>query len=816
MPLRYKGRILKRLQTLEEKQSQIHELAEELRVPEEDYPEFEQAVRELAQAGEVLFADDAVMLPPPGEEVVGIFRGNPKGFGFIIPNNPNDHGDFFVPPDATLDALTGDLVRAQVRRQRFKGKVDYIAKVVEIVERKQSAFTGDLVRRGGGWMVVPDGKALRAPVVVKDPGAKNARAGDKVVIEVLVFPEDGQPGEGVITKVLGEAGEPDVETEAVIAAYDLPGEFPEACVRQAREVSQAFEDEVERAEREGEFEGREDLREAFIFTIDPPDARDFDDAISLERVKHDDGRPGWKLGVHIADVSHFVTPGSPLDEEAKERCNSVYLPRRVIPMLPELLSNGVCSLQEGVPRFCKSAFIRYDERGQVTGRGYSSTVINSAKRLTYLEAQALMDGDEEEARKHAKTETEYSDQLKRTLQDAHRLSKVIFQRRHKAGMIHLDLPEVELIYNDEGRVVDAEPEDDAWTHTLIEMFMVEANEALATLFERLRVPALRRTHPDPDPSGFETLRKFVKAAGYSVRKDPDRFDIQALLDQTKGTPAAPAIHFAVLRCLTKAEYSPAHIGHYALASGAYSHFTSPIRRYPDLTIHRALAEFLKRTDNGSDAPGNPGAMKHLGRDMMESPNCPPEGDLVQVAARCNRREENATEAERDLRNFLVMQLLEDKIGEVFQGVVTGVTNAGVFVRVNKYLVEGLVKTQDLPTGKQGQGSGRWKVDDRTGALVEAGSGRSFKLGDQVKICVSQVNLPARQMELLIPDEEAEQRAGVGKALNLGQGTGGVGESQGAGFRNVRTGSQRRSAKSKRRDKRKPDHRSERKGKGKRQ
>ncbi|MFG0273839.1 MAG: RNB domain-containing ribonuclease, partial [Phycisphaerales bacterium] len=378
MPLRYKARILKRLQTLDEKQSQIRELAEELRVDEADYAEFQQAVRQMADAGEVLFADELVMLPPPGEEVVGVFRGNPKGFGFLVPTNPNDHGDFFVPPDQTLDALTGDIVRARVLRKRFKGQTDYIASVIEIVERKQSSFTGTLIRRGGQWMVTPDGKALHAPVVVMDPGAKNAKAGDKVVFEVLDFPEDGRPGEGVITRVLGEAGEPDVETQAVIAAYDLPGEFPEACINQAREVSRAFEEEIEEANERGYFELREDLRESFIFTIDPPDARDFDDAISLEKITHDDGRPGWKLGIHIADVSHFVTPGSPLDEEAKERGNSVYLPRRVIPMLPELLSNGVCSLQERVPRFCKSAFIRYDEKGNVTGRGYSSTVIHSA------------------------------------------------------------------------------------------------------------------------------------------------------------------------------------------------------------------------------------------------------------------------------------------------------------------------------------------------------------------------------------------------------------------------------------------------------
>ncbi|MHC4975365.1 MAG: ribonuclease R family protein [Planctomycetota bacterium] len=814
MPTRFIDRIIKRLSTHPEGYAHIRDLAQELRIDDADFPEFEQAVTELSERGEVLFGTDRIIeLPPPGDEVVGTFRKNPKGFGFIIPSSPNAHGDFFVHADDTLDALTGDKVRATITQKRHRGEVDFTGRIVEVLERKHTNFTGVLTKMGGDWIVHPDGKSLSAPIQVRDVGAKNATKGDKVVVEITIYPEAGYMGEGVIVRVLGKSGEPDVETQAVIAAFDLPGEFPEECIEQAREESRKFEIEVQEAGPDAVFPDRQDLRDTFIFTIDPPDAKDFDDAISLERITLDNGQQGWELGVHIADVSHFVTPGSPLDEEAKKRGNSVYLPRLVIPMLPEILSNGVCSLQERVPRFAKSAFIRYDDRAKVVGRAYASTVIHSAKRMTYLEAQALIDGDEEEARKQAKNETPYTDELRQKLRWCNELSRKIYDRRHKEGMIHLDLPEVELIHDEKGRVIDAEPEDDAWTHTVIEMFMVEANEALAVLFERLGVPALRRVHPDPDPSGFENLRKYLKAINISLPKEPDIFDIQQVLDATKGQPNAPAVHFAILRCLTKAEYAPKHIGHYALASRAYSHFTSPIRRYPDLTIHRALLEYLKNTDNGNDVPKDDASQKRLGKKMKGSELCPDEPTLSQIAHRCNTTEERATEAERDLRAFLVMQLLEGMVGEVFEGVVTGVTSAGVFVRINKYLAEGLVKTADLPTQKGKYG--RWKVDQRTGALVDQNSNASFRLGDRVEICVSQVNLAARQMELLIPDESAKKREGVGKGLKLGEASGGMGHAQGAGFKQPRTGSQRRSKKSKSRDKGKKDYRQDKKNKGKR-
>lgn len=819
MPSRFRSRLLRHLGHDTYSPQTIRQLAEDLGVAKEDLDAFRQAVEELAADGQVIAGDDhLVRLPPIGREVIGTFKKNPRGFGFVIPRDANTHGDLFIPPDGVGDAMTGDTVRAAVQRARggrgggggAGNRAALVGAIVEILERGQHEYAGELHKRGSQWLVFPDGRALRDPVVVRDPGAKNAVEGDKVVFELLVRPEGNMLGEGVIIKVLGKSGEPDVETAAVIATYNLAGEFPEDCLEQAREAGQRYEREVAEAERTGVWPDREDLRDTYIITIDPPDAKDFDDAISIEPITKYDGG-GWKLGVHIADVAHFIPPGSPLDVEGYERGNSTYLPRFVIPMLPETLSNGICSLQEGVPRYVKSAWMEYDRDGRVRASGYSQGVIQSAKRLTYLEAQALIDGDQEEAKKHAKTEPNYTPQLLEALRQCNLCSRAIQGRRMKQGLIRLDLHQVALIFDDSGRVIDAEPEDDAFTHTLIEMFMVEANEALARLFERLKVPLLRRVHPEPIPGDMDSLREFVTVAGYKLPKNPSREELQSLLESTRGTPAARAVHFAALRSMTKAEYSPALIGHFALASDAYAHFTSPIRRYPDLTVHRALAAYLQATKNGTDVPRDDDAFKKLGRRLADNPLCPDDEQLTQIGRHCTGTEVNSAAAENDLRSFLVLQLLDGKIGEQFPGVITGVTNAGAFVQIDKYLAEGLVKTEDLPTGSNKPGSGRWKIDQRTGALVEQSTGRSFNIGDKVGVIVAAVDLPARQMELLIADPESREVGKIKKpALTLGEG-GGTSRAQGAGFKPM-TGGQRRSHKSKSRDKGKADYRDKRKGK----
>ncbi|MFM7052394.1 MAG: ribonuclease R family protein, partial [Planctomycetota bacterium] len=495
----------------------------------------------------------------------------------------------------------------------------------------------------------------------------------------------------------------------------------------------------------GAWGDREDLTGEFIYTIDPPDAKDFDDAISI---KLDEVTGNYELGVHIADVAHFVTMGSALDEEAEARATSVYLPRYTVPMLPETLSNGVCSLQEGVARFTLSAFIMLDADGKVVGQRLSRSVIRSAKRLTYIEAQHLIDGRIDEARKHAKTGTDYSNQLLDALKLADRLAKTIRRRRQKDGMIHLDLPVVELVYDNEGHVVDAVPEDDSFTHTLIEMFMVEANEAVARTFAGLETPLIRRIHPDPTFGDIEEVRQFARLAKWRLPDEPTRKDLQALLDATRGSPASRAVHFSVLRCMAKAVYSPALVGHYALASDHYAHFTSPIRRYPDLLVHRVVHAFLDITDNGRESAGGK-KRRGLTRALSEDPRVLDEARLLELGRHCTDREIAAESAEKDLRTFLVLQLLNEKhLGDELDGTVTGIMpNGTVFVSIDRYLVDGAVPSRDM---KGGDGRlDRWQQDKRSGRLVASRSGASVGLGDRIRVRIATVDLRGRQLNLEI-------------------------------------------------------------------
>jgi len=827
MPLKYRRRLLAHLGHDTYTPRDVDALADDLGV--EDHGEFAEAVRQLSQEGLVEVTNAGMVRLPSVEAVAaasggvltGKFRRAPRGFGFVELEQPVREGSVFVPARATADAMTGDVVKIEIRKDPRRGgkghgdRSPFTGVVVDVLERKRSNFAGVVEKRGSDWVVQPDGKQFEGPIVVRDAESKNVKPGDKVVVEITEFPEDDYLAEGVIVRVLGEAGRPDVETESVIAAYDLPPlEFPPACVDQARALTQEFKEAVERFHAEGPaaLPDRRDLTGEFILTIDPPDAKDYDDAISIRRTR--DG--GWEVGVHIADVGGFIEAGSPLDEEARKRGNSVYLPRLVIPMLPEILSNGICSLQEGVERFSKSAFMSYDSKGRIRGQGVAQTIIRSRKRLTYLEAQALIDGDEEEAKKHARTEPNYTEELKAAVREMDACARAIRERRRDQGMISLELPDVELIFDENGRVIDAEPEDDAFTHTIIEMFMVEANEVLARLFEGMDVPLIRRVHPDPTPGDVEHLQRVAVIAGFRIPERPSREEMQGLLDATRGTPAARAVHMAVLRTLTKAEYSPALIGHFALASEAYAHFTSPIRRYPDLTVHRALQEYLRHTENGLVRPEDEEARKVLGRQLRESEACPSEEELVVIARHCTNTEQNAEDAEMELRKYLVLQLLEEKIGEEFEGVVTGVTGKGVFVQLDKYLVDGLIKKEDLPGDvTRSNAPPFWKLDRKTGALVDQRSGRSFKMGDMVRVSIATVDLARRQMDLVISDA-ASRAAGKSKApkLTLGSGAaGGLGQAEGAGFEKQKmTGAQRRSRKSKSRDKRKPDYRRDKKGK----
>lgn len=700
-------RILKFIEAKGYQPRQLEDLARAMGLGADEQGDFHAACKALMKTGRiVLGARNALVLSEPPQRIVGTFRGNARGFGFVVPETPSAQGDLYIPSGATGGAITGDTVAARVqKRGKRDGKMLYEGRITAIVRRGQSRFVGELQRQFRRWFVIPDGNVLHVPIGVDDPGAKNAAPGDQVVVEIIQYPTAQQEARGVLVKVLGPRGEPGVDTMSIIEQYQLPGDFPEDVLREAHAAAESYD-----AKRDGG--PREDLTGQTIITIDPVDARDFDDAISL--TPNDDGTV--ELGVHIADVSHFVRAGSALDREARLRSNSIYLPRTVIPMLPEVLSNGVCSLQERQPRLTKSAFITYDRKGAVRKARFANTVIRSTKRLTYEQAGAILEGKR----------GRFSAKVVALIKAMDALARTIRARRLREGMLVLELPEVDLVHDAEGRVIDVKPADTGFSHTIIEMFMVEANEALARLFVEHNVPALRRVHDEPSETTGGNLRRLLRVLGYELPKVIDRGALQRLLDEVRGKPESFAVNLAVLRSMAQAEYSPQRIGHYALASKHYCHFTSPIRRYPDLTIHRLMDAYL------AGEFSTPQKKKAL----------PSEEDLTELGNLCSANERRAEAAERELTQVLVLRLLERHIGDTFDGVVTGVANMGVFVQLQRFLVDGLVRFSDISDDW-------WEVDPSRGAVVGQRSGQRITVGDRLAVTISRIDLPTRQLELVL-------------------------------------------------------------------
>lgn len=702
---------------------------------DEHYPAFREALKQLLDEGRVLLGSKGtIVLPtertgPRGDEIVGTFRQNKKGFGFVIPLDPTAHEDLYIGErDNPGGAITGDIVKAKVvSRSRRDGKVMVSGRIVEVVERKNKRFVGSLERREGFWFVLPDGNTFTERIYTPDAATKYIKPGTKVVVEITEFATRDEAAMGVITDVLGAAGEKDVDLKSVVVQFGLPGEFPDEVKDQASAALAEFKATTD-------FGNRYDMRDVVICTIDPDDAKDYDDAISLQQL--DDGN--WELGVHIADVSNFVPVDSALDVEAKARGNSTYFPGHVIPMLPEVLSNGICSLQEGVPRLCKSAFITYNDNAQPVRSRFANTVIHSRKRLRYREAQDLIDGRDEIYHPDGnRRPSDYPAEVVKLLHDMNTLSRRIQKRRHAAGQLVLNLPKMSLVLNDEGKVVDAVPEDESFTHTLIEMFMVEANESVARLLDVLDVPFLRRTHPDPDPKATERLTHFVSALGHALPKEIDRHVLQGLLKKVKGRPEAFAVNLAVLRSLTRAEYSPKKVGHFALASTHYGHFTSPIRRYADLTIHRLLDSYFASIQ--VDFRNGPPPRLRPKEPMQGVPTF---AESAAIGKHISYTERRSEDAERELRQVKILELMQNHVGEEFMGVVTGVTNFGIFIQLQQYLVEGLIRYPDLLND-------RWDVDEKSGSIRGQRSGQKIRIGDVAKVTIVRVDLPRRELDLAV-------------------------------------------------------------------
>jgi len=699
MPNVFRERILKLLKHDDYAPVKVAQLAKALGVDSDAYPEFKTAFDELRRVGHVIIGSgNLVTLPAMAGQVVGTFRANPKGFGFIIPTDANAHGDLFVPPGHTADAMNGDTVLAKVTRKGKRGgQMRYTGDIIQVLERASNQLIGTLVKHPEAWLVQPDGKHLFEPIVVEDVAAKGAKEKDKVAVEILSYPTDQYMARGVIVDVLGRAGHYDTEIEATIRQFRLPGRFEKECLDQARAAAASFTGHAEAQ--------REDITGKVVVTIDPPDAKDFDDAISLET----DPEGNWVLGVHIADVSTFIDAGSPLDAEARERGNSTYLPGKTIPMLPEILSNGICSLQPDQPRFAKSAYITYDEGGRILSRRFANSLIRSSARLTYVQADRIIKGHTKDAA------PEVIDLLGRM----ETLSRRIEKRRTANGMLHLDLPESELVFDDAGQVVDAHPAEAGYPHTIIEMFMVEANDAVASFLDRRDVPFMRRIHPEPDALSLKNLSKLLRAMGYPMPRHPDRSSIQDLLASVEDPDRSLAVSLAVLRSFEKAQYAPLHIGHWALASTHYCHFTSPIRRYADLLVHRLLQCYLEGRDEKA---------KQLAAAQ----------DLADTGRHISFTEQRAEDAERDLVLVLTLQMFSKRIGEELDGVVTGLTGFGVFVQCRKFGIEGLIKMEDL-------GPDSWQFNKQSQCLMGERSGQVVRIGQPIHVHIIAVNVPGRQL-----------------------------------------------------------------------
>ncbi|MHC4442063.1 MAG: ribonuclease R [Planctomycetota bacterium] len=699
----------------------VRKLARDMGVQYEEYQDFRAAVKHLMKAGRVVKGTgNCVMLPDAGHQIIGSFRGNPRGFGFVVPESPSDHEDLYIPKDATSGAITGDKVMASISRRGRRGRISRIeGVVVEIVERGQSRFVGELVKESGQWLMIPDGNLIYTPIILSDVLSTRAKAGDQVVVEITQFPTSDALGRGVIVEVLGQRGDPGVDTVSIIRQYHFRDEFPDKVIKHAGRAIRKYDLDTELARRE-------DLRDQVVITIDPDDAKDFDDAISIRRTS----RGQLELGIHIADVSTLVNAGSPMDEEAAQRGNSVYFPRHVIPMLPEVLSNGLCSLQEGESRLAKSVFIRYDGKGNRKARKFANTVIKSNKRLTYNQATKILAG---------KTRG-YKTEVVSLLKDMDKLARLIQKRRLTHGMIVLDLPSAELVLDEDGKVVDVQHEDTSFSHTIIEMFMVEANEAVAELFAGLNVPHLRRVHPEPPVDTQDKLINFVRTIGRPSPKKLDRFGLIKLLDNVRGRPESFTVNLAILKSMSQAEYAPQLIGHYALASRHYSHFTSPIRRYPDLVIHRLLEMYLA------------GKLKT----PAQRKSAPSEDTLAEIGKTCSYTERRAEDAERELKLVKILDFLEDRIGDVEEGVVTGVTNVGLFVQLRKYLIDGLIRFDDLPDDW-------WDIDVSGNCVIGQRSGKCIAIGDQLQVQIAAVDVTARKLDLALATRDfASTRPSGGK------------------------------------------------------
>lgn len=679
-------------------------LSRRLKVSKKSRQRYTATIESLLSAGTIREGSKGrLRLKTAAGFVTGVVKKINSGAAFVIPHEKTEQTksqDVYISSRDLKDAQTGDEVLVRLISRRRSGG-QRCGRIEQVLERASNVFVGTYLEAQGMGFVRVDGTQFQSDIHVGDPGAKGARPDDKVVIEMLRFPTATHAGEAVLTEVLGHRGDPGVDTMTVVHSLGLPHDFEDDVLEEARRQAERFD--------ETRFGDRLDLTKETIVTIDPATARDFDDAISLRR----DRRGHWQLGVHIADVAHFVTEGSPLDRSARDRGTSVYLPRHVIPMLPEVISNGLASLQEGKVRYTKSVFIEFDPQGNPRGAEVANTVIQVSKRFAYEQVMPIVRSPEQHKGKT-------SARIIQLLRKMHQLAMLLRKKRFAAGALQMGIPEVEIDFDDDGNVVGAHERHHDESHEIIEEFMLAANVAVARLLTTRDIPFLRRTHGTPDELRLKNFQDFCRGLGYELDKFQSRTEIQDVINDVAGKPEERAINFALLRSMKQAEYSPEDTPHYALNEDDYCHFTSPIRRYPDLTLHRIIGDLA------------------AGRKV----NVASMSELVQLARHCSTTERRAEKAERELKKIKLLRYLENRVGEEMDAFITGVENFGLFCQGTDIPAEGLVHIGSMVDDF-------YSYDQTSRTLTGSQHKREYRLGDRIRVLITNVDVDRRTLDLRI-------------------------------------------------------------------
>jgi len=682
-----------------------------LSVPQEDREKFENLINELIAEGRVFETKKGKLASPKDLQMAtGTFIGHARGFGFVTPDAGGE--DIFIPASETMGAMQKDRVLYKVLHKAEKGKkADGV--IVRILERGQQRIVGTFEAGSKGYgFVVADDKKIAKDIFISRENTKGAVTGHKVVVEITDYGEDRRNPEGKVIEILGHINDPGVDILSVIRRYELAVEFPEEVYAEIEHLGT----EVAEADKKG----REDLRDLLTITIDGADAKDLDDAVSLKRL----GNGNFELGVHIADVSHYVRENTALDKEAYARGTSVYLVDRVIPMLPHKLSNGICSLNPHVDRLALSCLMEVNGRGEVVSHRILESVINSDYRMTYTAVREILeDGTPALLEQYA--------EILPMLEDMEELRQILGEKRRKRGSVNFDLPESKIILDENGKPIDIKPYEKSIATNMIEEFMLVCNETIAENSFWQEMPFMYRSHQEPDEDKLEKMEQFLRGFGYYLRKKDGEIhprELQKVLQKAEDTDEERIITRMVLRSMMQARYTAENGGHFGLAAKYYCHFTSPIRRYPDLEIHRMIKKMLHgELDEKASA--------YYRRKMPD------------WAKHCSKQERVAEDAERDTDALKKVEFMEDKVGQIYEGIISGVTNWGIYVELPN-TIEGMVALSQMDDDY-------YEFDEKKMLVFGKRTKKSYRLGDKVVVSVAKVDRMMGTIDFVFEEENED-------------------------------------------------------------